>query len=176
MLHELVPKAALFAVLVNPEAFQRRLPLKDSAGSGPHPWAANPMVFHASTKRDIDTMFRLSVELQTGGQRIGGGWHYFFSRRGPIRRSSDTHPGSHRFYPWREAGGGWRVGKLRIKRHGPIALPVSTPAAFSKATSRLTCRSQRSTDTELVINMKTAKALGIALPLSLLGRADEVIE
>jgi putative ABC transport system substrate-binding protein len=50
------------------------------------------------------------------------------------------------------------------------------PRESSRATSPVTFPSNDQTKIELIINLKTAKALGIALPLSLLGRADEVIE
>ena len=57
-----------------------------------------------------------------------------------------------------------------------IVRPRSTLGVFSRARSPPTCRSFRPTKFEFVINLKTAKTLGIEMPPSLLALADEVIE
>ena len=131
-------------------------------------------VLHASTEREIETVFESLPQVQAGGLVIGAN-AFFFSRRDQLvglatRYSVPT------VYPWREAvvaGGlmsyganvadayrlaGNYTGRI-LKGEKPADLPV-----------------QQSTNTELVINLKTAKSLGLSFPITLLGRADEVIE
>ncbi len=58
----------------------------------------------------------------------------------------------------------------------PIARQVSMSAEFSKAKSPATCRCMQPTKFQFVINLKTAKTLGLTIPPAMLARADEVIE
>ena len=62
---------------------------------------------------------------------------------------------------------------LHSSRHGQAALYIEK---MPKGASQPTCPVEFPTEYELVINLKTAKALGLEVPATLLGRADEVIE
>jgi putative ABC transport system substrate-binding protein len=173
VLHEVVPKAALIAVLLNPKLSTAASQLQDVQEAA-RVLSRQIHVFHASTASDIDMDFASLVQLQAGGLVIGAN-SFFFSRRSQLvglatRYSVPT------VYPWREAtadGGlvsygasvtdayrlaGVYTGRV-LKGEKPANLPV-----------------QQSTKTEFVINLKTAKALGLTFPITLLGRADEVIE
>jgi putative ABC transport system substrate-binding protein len=131
-------------------------------------------ILHARTEREIETIFDSLPQMELGGLVVGAN-AFFFTRRDQLvglatRYSVPT------VYPWREAvvaGGLMSYGAnvtdaYRIAGHyvGRIlngAKPADLPV-------------QQSTNTELVINLKTAKSLGVAFPIALLGRANEVIE
>jgi putative tryptophan/tyrosine transport system substrate-binding protein len=171
LLRELLPAATIIAVLVNPSApalteqFIRNMQAAASTlGMQLH-------VLHASTDRDLDTVF---AALRADALVIGP-YLFFNSRMEKLGALSLRHavPAISTYPPFVAAGGlmsygadetetyrlvGIYTGKI-LKGANPGDLPV-----------------QRVTKVELIINLKTAKALGIAVPLALSGRADEVIE
>jgi putative ABC transport system substrate-binding protein len=172
-LHELRPQANVMAALINPDLATTASQVKDVEMAAPA-LGFHVRVLHASTEREIEGVFDSLAQIQAGGLVIGAN-AFFFSRRNQLvelaaRYSVPT------VYPWREAvvaGGlmsyganvaaayrlaGDHTGRV-LKGEKPADLPV-----------------HQSTNTELVINLRTAKSLGLAFPITLLGRADEVIE
>ena len=131
-------------------------------------------VLHASTESDFDGVFATLAELQVGGLVIGA--DAFFTSRARQLAELTARRSLPAIYWQREyakAGGlisygtdyadlyrqaGVYTGRI-LKGENPADLPV-----------------QQATKVELIVNLKTAKALGITVPLSLIGRADEVIE
>jgi putative ABC transport system substrate-binding protein len=174
LLHELVPRAAVIALLVNPadpaatEAETRNL--QDAVRS----LGLQLHILPARTANEIDSAFETLVELRAGALVVSTD-PLFTNQRAQIVALAASHAVP-AMYVWREfatAGGlmsygtdltdtyrqlGLYTGKL-LKGAGPADLPV-----------------QQIVKIELVINLTTAKALGLTIPLTLSGRADEVIE
>ena len=174
LLHELVPKAVRIAVLVNPanasitEATLRDLPEAACA------LGLQIQVLKASTRSEIEAAFATLVRDRAEALYVAGDT-FFTSRRVQFATLAASYriPAS---YPTREAveaGGlmGYATDRVDMCRHvgaytGQIlkgAKPADLPVV-------------QSTKFELVINMQTARALGLEVPSTLLTRADEVIE
>ena len=173
LLHELVPKAAVVALLVNPtnpytESETRAV--SDSArllGLQVH-------VLRASTMSEIDAAFGTLTELQADALLVSGDLFHLSRRKQLVALAA--HHAVPAIYPYREfveVGGmacyapsladGFRIvgvytGRI-LKGANPSDLPV-----------------QQVVRVEVIINLKTIRALGLTVPLPLLGRADEVIE
>jgi putative ABC transport system substrate-binding protein len=173
LLRELVPSARVIALLVDltdPVSEKTRQGVEAAAQS----LGLELHVLNVSTERDLDAVFANLIQLGVGGLVISGG-QFFNSRSKQIAAAALQHSVP-TIYPYRDpalAGGlmsygtsltdayrlaGIYTGRV-LKGEKPADLPVV-----------------QATKVELVINLKTAKALGITFPLSLLGRADEVIE
>ena len=175
LLHELLPTATIIAVLANPAGSAIVAePFVRSIQAAARTLGLQLHFLHASTDRDFDTAFATLVQLRAGGLVISPDL-FFLARYEQLAALSLRHavPAIFQYRQFVTAGGlmsygasetdnyrlvGIYVGKI-LKGEKPRDLPV-----------------QRSTKVELLINLKTAKALGITVPLPLSGRADELIE
>jgi len=173
LLSELVPQARMIALLVNPNSPTTERIIRDMEEAARAKGVQLP-ILKAASENEIDAAFASLVQLQAGALLVSAD-PFFFSRREQFVALASRHAVP-AIYPWREAVGsgglisygpsltaafrlvGIYVGKI-LKGAKPADLPVQQPTKF-----------------ELVINLKTAKALGLTVPQSLLVRADEVIE
>ena len=174
LLHELIPTANIMALLVNPTNPSLAEPLSRDLQAAARTLGLQLHVLQASTERDFDTVFAALRQLGAGALMIGSDG-LFTNRREQLAALALRHavPTIFEDREFAEAGGlmtyggsfthayrqaGVYTGRI-LKGDRPADLPV-----------------EQATRIELVINMKTAKALGLTFPLTLLGRADEVIE
>jgi putative ABC transport system substrate-binding protein len=173
LLRELIPTATIIAVLVNPtspiaEPFSRAM---QAAARG---LGLQVHVLQASVEPDLDRVFAELVRLRANALVIAPDV-FFNSRREQLAALSLRHavPAIYQYREFAAAGGlisygsdeteyyrliGVYAGRI-LKGEKPADLPVV-----------------QSTKVELILNLKTAKTLGLNVPLPLIGRADEVIE
>jgi putative tryptophan/tyrosine transport system substrate-binding protein len=174
LLHELIPTATVMALLVNPTS-----PDLAEADSKEQQAAARTLrlqlhVVHASTEADFDAIFASLVQLRAGGLVIGTD-SLFNTWKEQLAALSVRHgvPTIHQYREFVVAGGllGYGTPTAELSRQ----VGVYT-GRILKGEKPANMPIQQATKVELFINLKTAKALGLNVPLSLLARADEVIE
>jgi putative tryptophan/tyrosine transport system substrate-binding protein len=173
LLHELVPTTTLIAMLVNPTNAQTKTQLQDlQKAARAIGWPI--LVLNASTAREIETAFSTLVQERAGALLVGQ--DTFFTSEPALFAALTARYAIPAISAWRshvEAGGlmsygtslvdayrqsGGYAGRV-LKGEKPADLPIMQAVKF-----------------EFVINLKTAKALGLTVPQSILVRADEVIE
>jgi putative tryptophan/tyrosine transport system substrate-binding protein len=173
LLHELVPRAASIALLVNPK--------NPSAGSLSRDVEAAARslgqqlhVLHASTDRDFETAFERLAELRAGALMIGTDG-FFVDRSEQLGALTVRHavPTIFQYREFAAAGGLMSYGASRTE---PFRLAGVYISRILKGDKPADLPVQQSSKIEMIVNLKTAKALGLTIPISLLGRADEVIE
>jgi putative ABC transport system substrate-binding protein len=174
LLHELLPTARVIAMLVNPTDPALAEPQARSALTAAHALGLELHVLNASTEQDFHAVFSKLIELRAGGLVIGG--DAFFTSHSKQLAALTIHHAVPAVYQWREfaaAGGLISYGSNIIDTH---RLAGALAGRILKGDKPVDLPVQQATKLELFINLKTAKALGITFPLSLLGRADEVFE
>jgi putative ABC transport system substrate-binding protein len=174
LLHELVPTAINIAVLVNPASAAQAEPQSRALQAAAPKLGLQLHFFPASTEREIDAAFAALAQQRAGGLVIAPDT-FFNTRREQLAALALRYalPTIYQFRDFAAAGGlmsygtnraevfylsGVSIGRV-LNGERPADLPV-----------------QQATKVELIINLKTAKALGLTVPPSTLGRADEVIE
>jgi putative ABC transport system substrate-binding protein len=174
LLHELVPTARVFALLVNPTDTGIAEATTGDVQTAARSLGLELHVLNARSEREFDTVFAELIRLRAGGLVIGASG-LFTAGQDQLAKLAVRHavPTAFSAREFVAAGGlmsyggsttdsyrltGVYTGRI-LKGEKPAELPV-----------------QQATKVEFYINLKTAKALGLNVPNTLIGRADEVIE
>jgi putative ABC transport system substrate-binding protein len=173
LLHEVVPKSGVIGLLVNPNNPNTINVTRDVAAAA-HSLGRQIDVLRATSENDFDAVFARMIEGKLGALVVGTDG-LFIRGTEQLGALSLRHrvPAIFQYPEFTAAGGlmsyggspkeayrlvGNYAGRI-LKGERPADLPI-----------------QQATKVELIINLKTAKALGLMVPLTLLGRAEEVIE
>ena len=173
LLHEVVPTATIMALLVNPANPNAETTERDLQAAA-RTLGLQLHVLNASTEGDFDAVFATLRQLRAGGLVIGGDV-FFTGRSEQLAALTLRHavPSIYQPRAFVAAGG--------LMTYGAIATDAYRQAGvytgrILKGEKPADLPVEQATKVELIINLKTAKALGITVPLPLTGRADELIE
>jgi putative tryptophan/tyrosine transport system substrate-binding protein len=173
VLHETVPRTALIGLLANP-ALAIVEPETKSVLAAAESLGQKVFFVNAHTDSELDVAFVTLAQQQVGALMVLGD-AFFLSRRDKLVELSARQklPTIYNLREYAVAGGLMSYGTSITDAHRIAGLYAGR---ILKGEKPADLPVQQSTKVELVVNLKTAKALGLDIPLLVLGRADEVIE
>jgi putative ABC transport system substrate-binding protein len=173
LLHELLPMATIVALLVNPTNPNAEIQSRELQAAA-RTLGLELHVLHASAQRDFEPVLASLAQTRAGALLIGPDT-FFVSQFEQLGALALRHavPTISQYREFAVAGGLMSYGG---RLDEPVRLAGLYAGRILKGEKPADLPVQQSTKVELVINLKTAKALGITFPLALLTRADEVIE
>ena len=171
--HELFPTATIIALLVNPTNSLTETVLRDLQAAA-RTLGLQLHVLHASTERDFDAVFATLVQLRAAALVIGTD-AFLVGRVEQLAALALRHavPTIYQERAFAAAGGLMSYGASTVDMYRQVGVYTGRILKGEKPADLPVVQS---TKVELIINLKTAKALGLTLPTALLVRADEVIE
>jgi ABC-type uncharacterized transport system substrate-binding protein len=174
LMQQVVPTASRVALLVNPTSPELAASTTEATQMAAHTLGLALDVLHASTERDFDMVFATIAQQRISGLVIGPD-ALFTARSAQLAAMALDHtvPAIYQFREFTAAGGLMSYGGSITDGFRQVGVYTGRILKGEKPADRPV---QQTTKVELILNGKTAKALGLTLPLSLLGRADEVIE
>jgi ABC-type uncharacterized transport system substrate-binding protein len=174
LMHELLPSVTSMALLVNPAVPATAEPVSRSSQAAAQALGLQLHTVHASSDRDFAAVFERLTQLRVGALVIGPDT-LFTSRSEQLAKLTVRHemPAIYEFREFAAAGGLMSYASSETEYYRLVG---TYAARVLKGDKPADLPVQRSTKVELFLNLKTAKALGITVPLPLSGRADEVFE
>jgi putative ABC transport system substrate-binding protein len=173
LLRQLIPKAALIGMLVNPNTTETEAERRDVEAAA-HAIGQKLLVIDIASERDIDLAFATFVGRGAGAVLVGTGAYTFANRAGLVAQAAHhALPTCHTPREAAEAGALMSYGSSIPGAYRQAGIYVGRILKGEKAAELPV---MRSTKFEFVINLKTARTLGLNVPPTLLALADEVME
>jgi ABC-type uncharacterized transport system substrate-binding protein len=174
LMHELLPSVTSMALLINPAAPALAEPLSRMSRVAAKALGLQLHIVHASSDRDFDAIFERLIELRVGALVIAPD-SLFSNHKEQLAKLTVRHaiPAIYQYREFAAAGGLMSYGTSETEYYRLVGIYAGRVLKGDKPADLPV---QQSTKVELFLNLKTAKALGITVPLPLSGRADEVIE
>jgi putative tryptophan/tyrosine transport system substrate-binding protein len=174
LLHELVPKATTIALLVNPTNPKNAEATTKDLQAAANARGLKLHVLEAATESDLDSVFPKLLALKVAGLVIANET-FFANRSEQLAALSVLHavPTAHQSREFAVAGGLLGYGGNIKESHGQAGVYTGR---ILKGEKPADLPIQQVTKVEFVVNLRTAKLLGVTVPRSLLAGADEVVE